>query len=102
MSQCTYDDIVDRSLFATLHQSYRRTTKRLKTKLRFAHNPKCRKEASTAKRRLKTITGLITREIERDLCTINVLNIIVNWKSGETFINRYYNKAYNLRGEKNI
>lgn len=28
------------------------------------------------------------------------MNLIINWKSVETIINRYYTKAHNLRGEK--
>ncbi len=69
-----YDKIIKKTLKIaekeeiTLRQSYRRTTKRLKTQLRFAHHPpKRRKEARAAKRRLKTIAGRLTREIERKL-----------------------------------
>lgn len=51
----------------TLRQSYRRTTKRLKIRLRFAHHPKRRKEAKAAQRKLKTIAGRLTRELERKI-----------------------------------
>lgn len=50
-----------------LRQSYRRTTRRLKIRLRFSHHPKRRKEARAAQRKLTTIAGRLTREIERKL-----------------------------------
>jgi len=51
----------------SLRQSYTRTTKKLRLKLRFAHHPKRKKEARAAMRKLKTIAGRLTRDIERKL-----------------------------------
>jgi len=50
-----------------LHQSYKRTTKQLLLKQRFAHHPKRKKEANKAQRKLRTIVGRLTRELERKL-----------------------------------
>ena len=50
-----------------LRQSYKRTTKQLLIKQRFAHHPKRKKEAGKARRKLRTIAGRLTRELERKL-----------------------------------
>lgn len=50
-----------------LRQSYKRTTKQLLLKQRFAHHPKRKKEANKAQRKLRTIAGRLTRELERKL-----------------------------------
>lgn len=50
-----------------LRQSYSRTTKKLKIKLRFAHHPRRRKEARGAVKKLKTIAGRLVRDVERKL-----------------------------------
>ncbi|MGA1865360.1 MAG: IS5 family transposase [bacterium] len=50
-----------------LRQSYKRTTKQLLLKQRFAHHPKRRKEAVKAQKKLRTIAGRLTRELERKL-----------------------------------
>jgi IS5 family transposase len=50
-----------------LRQSYSRTTKKLRLKLRFAHHPKRKKEAKLAMRKLKTIAGRLVIDIERKL-----------------------------------
>lgn len=50
-----------------LRQSYKRTTRNLLLKQRFAHHPKRRKEALKAQRKLRTIAGRLTREVERKL-----------------------------------
>ena len=51
----------------TLRQSYTRTGKKLLLMQRYAHHPKNRKKAASAKRKLKTIAGRLTRELKRKL-----------------------------------
>jgi IS5 family transposase len=48
-------------------QSYKRTVKKLMLKQRFAHHPKRKKQARAALRKLRTIAGRLTRELERNL-----------------------------------
>lgn len=50
-----------------LRQSYTRTSKKLLLMQRYAHHPKNRKKAASAKRKLKTIAGRLTRELKRKL-----------------------------------
>jgi IS5 family transposase len=50
-----------------LRQSYSRTMKKLLIKQRFAHHPKRKKEAAKALRKMRTIAGRITRDLERKL-----------------------------------
>src|SRR6056297_3673529 len=48
-------------------QNYKRTVKTLLLKQRFAHHPKRKKEAKAALRKMRTIAGRLTRELERNL-----------------------------------
>lgn len=48
-------------------QTYKRTMKKLLLKQRFAHNPKRKKEANVALRKLRAIAGRLVRELERTL-----------------------------------
>jgi IS5 family transposase len=50
-----------------LRQSYTRVIKQLLIDQRFAHHPKKRKKATKSKKKMKTIAGRITRDIERKL-----------------------------------
>jgi len=50
-----------------LRQSYTRVIKQLLIDQRFAHHPKKRKKANKSKKKMKTIAGRITRDIERKL-----------------------------------
>ena len=50
-----------------LRQSYTRTIKRLMLQQRFSHHPRRRKQANKAKRKLRTVAGRITRDLERKL-----------------------------------
>ena len=50
-----------------LRQSYTRTIKMLMLQQRFSHHPKRRKQANKAKRKLHTIAGRLTRDLERKL-----------------------------------
>jgi transposase, IS5 family len=51
----------------TLRQSYSRTLKDLKLKLRFSHHPARRKEANKARKKIKTIAGRLVRDVMRKL-----------------------------------
>lgn len=51
----------------SLRQSYTRIEKELMIKQRFAQHPKRQKEARAALRKMRTIAGRLTREIERKL-----------------------------------
>ncbi len=48
-------------------QTYKRTMKKLMLQQRFAHHPKRKKQAQAALRKLRTIAGRLTRELEREL-----------------------------------
>ena len=50
-----------------LRQTYTRTTKQLMIEQRFRNHPKRRKKANAAARKLKTIAGRLTRDLERKL-----------------------------------
>ncbi len=50
-----------------LRQSYKRTVKALLLDLRFAHHPKRKKLAVKAQKKLRTIAGRITRDLERKM-----------------------------------
>jgi IS5 family transposase len=50
-----------------LRQSYTKTLKRLMLQQRFSHHPKRRKEAGKSKRKMRTIAGRLTRELDRKL-----------------------------------
>lgn len=50
-----------------LRQSYTRVIKQLLIDQRFAHHPKKRKKATKSKKKMKTIAGRITRDLERKL-----------------------------------
>lgn len=50
-----------------LRQSYRRTVKALLLDLRFAHHPKHKRLAIRAQKKLRTIAGRITRDLERKM-----------------------------------
>jgi len=50
-----------------LRQSYTRTIKKLMLQQRFSHHPKRRKQANKAKRKIHTIAGRLTRDLERKL-----------------------------------
>lgn len=51
----------------TLRQSYRFVTKNLRLKLHNGSHPKRRKEAKKARKKLKTIAGRLTRELQRKM-----------------------------------
>jgi transposase, IS5 family len=55
----------------TLKQTFVKELKNLKVALRFGHHPKRRKEASKAQRRIKTIAGILLREVKRKLQEAN-------------------------------
>ena len=50
-----------------LRQSYKRTVKALLLDLRFAHHPKRKRLAIRAQKKLRTIAGRITRDLERKM-----------------------------------
>jgi IS5 family transposase len=50
-----------------LKQTFKKELKTLKVALRFAHHPKRRKQANQAQRRIKTIAGILLREVGRKL-----------------------------------
>lgn len=50
-----------------LKQTFDKELKTLKVDLRFSHHPKRRKQANQAQRRIKTIAGILLREINRKL-----------------------------------
>lgn len=50
-----------------LRRSYRREVKKLLLNLRFRHNPKNKKKVRKASKRLKTIAGILVRELQRKL-----------------------------------
>lgn len=50
-----------------LKQTFVKELKRLKLALRFSHHPKRRKQANRAKKRLRTIAGVLLREIQRKM-----------------------------------
>lgn len=50
-----------------LKQTFKKELKELKVALRFSHHPKRRKQANQAQRRVKTIAGILLREINRKL-----------------------------------
>ena len=54
-----------------LKQTFDKELKTLKVALRFSHHPKRRKQASQAQRRIKTIAGILSREINRKLQDID-------------------------------
>ncbi len=82
-----------------LRQSYTRTIKKLLLLQRFSHNPKRRKQANKAKRKIGTIAGRITRDLERKLNSdqrllyeyqINIFNKVLSQKKNDK------NKIYSL------
>ena len=57
----------------TLRQSYVRVVKKLSLDIRFSTHPKRKKKAYAAKRKIRTIAGRLTREVERLLIEKNIL-----------------------------
>jgi IS5 family transposase len=51
----------------SLKQTFAKELKNLKVALRFGHHPRRKKEAHKAQRRIKTITGVLLREIKRKI-----------------------------------
>jgi IS5 family transposase len=50
-----------------LKQTFEKEIKSLKIDLRFSHHPKRRKQARQAQKRIKTITGILFREVKRKM-----------------------------------
>lgn len=50
-----------------LKQTFEKEIKTLKVAIRFSHHPKRRKQANQAQRRIKTIAGILFREVSRKL-----------------------------------
>jgi IS5 family transposase len=50
-----------------LRQTYTRTLKNLKIKMRFSHHPKRQAAAKKARKKIKTIAGRLVRDLERNL-----------------------------------
>lgn len=50
-----------------LRQTFKKELKELKLSLRFSHHPKRRKQANQAQRRIKTIAGILLREVDRKI-----------------------------------
>lgn len=57
-----------------LRQSYKRTTKKLLVENRFSTHPKRKKKANKAKKKLRTIAGRLTRDVERKLLSVGKLD----------------------------
>jgi transposase, IS5 family len=51
----------------SLKQTFQKEIKELKVALRFSHHPRRRKQASKAKKRLKTITGILFRAVKNKM-----------------------------------
>lgn len=56
----------------SLRQSYTRTLKQIYLDQRFRHNPRNRKKATRADRKLRTIAGRLVRELDRNLSASRV------------------------------
>lgn len=50
-----------------LKQTFEKELKELKVEIRFSHHPKRRKQASKARKRIKTIAGILLREVQRKM-----------------------------------
>ena len=75
-------------------QSYKREIKLLVRDLRFRNNPKNKKKAKAAQRRLKTIAGRLLREIKRILFAKDIEKLLPSLKLYEKVLNQ-------KRGDKN-
>jgi len=82
-----------------LRQSYTITIKKLMLQQRFSHHPKRRKQANKAKRKMRTIAGRITRDLERKLSSNQRLlydNKIIIFKKVLAQEKNDKNKIYSL------